>query len=201
MSAAAQQATVSLSAVSGAHHSRQRILALALLWTIILAASSILALRQTPYSDAEKDLRAYQQFWYPWENHPLLRLPFIDAAFQDVFVLPSNDQSVWAVADGGLILHSQNGGLSWTRQMIDAASTSSNTAPKAQLLHWKLWSEAVAMDAPVAKELDLKELDLIEQKRAYEQKRASEPVRTAAVANERAVSTSPQGENGARRRR
>jgi hypothetical protein len=180
MSVAAQQTKFSLSGGLRANPSRQHILALALLWTIILAASSILALRQATYPDAEKNLRAYQQFWYPWENYPLLRLPFIDAAFQDVFVLPSNDQWIWAIADGGLILHSQNAGLSWTRQAIHPPSTSIKAAPKAQLLHWQLWAEAVAMDAPAAnaiKEPDAKQL--YEQK-LYEQKRAMEPTRKAA---------------------
>ncbi len=148
---------------------RQRIFVLAVVWSLLLAATSIFALRQAPFEDAEKNLRAYQQFWYPWENHPILRLPLIEAAFQDVFVLPSDDQWVWAIAEGGIILHSQDGGLSWTRQIIDnAASAKPKAAPKAQL-HWRLWSEAVAMDDKQLYEQKLYEQKLYEQKQ-YEQK-------------------------------
>ncbi len=186
MSAGSQHAKVSRPATrqtTSSSNSRRRMLALALLWTLVLVASSILALRQPPYADAEKELRAYQQFWYPWENHPILRLSFIDARFQDVFVLPTNTQLIWAIADGGIILHSKDGGMSWSRQTVEAPlptslppsnqpPTKMMNTPKAQLLHWRLWSEAVAMDARAANEMDVKQL--YEQKQANEKKQAYE---------------------------
>ncbi|MGY6276800.1 YCF48-related protein [Methylomonas sp. MgM2] len=57
-------------------------------------------------------------YWlYPREDNAFRRLPVINSNLNDVFVLPGSRQ-VWAVGNDGLIIHSDDGGLSWERQTV-----------------------------------------------------------------------------------
>jgi len=56
---------------------------------------------------------------YPVEQNAFQRLPRIGGNLNDVFVTPDTGE-IWAVGDKGLIVHSQDGGRSWTQADITA---------------------------------------------------------------------------------
>ncbi len=59
-----------------------------------------------------------KDFWaYPVEQNAFRRLPEINSNLKDVFVLPDGKQ-LWAVGDGGLIVHSADGGFTWQKQTV-----------------------------------------------------------------------------------
>lgn len=67
-----------------------------------------------PFEPAEP-----RTFWQglttPIEENAFRRLPVITGDLKGVFALKGTDH-VWAVGDGGLILHSADGGESWEQQ-------------------------------------------------------------------------------------
>jgi photosystem II stability/assembly factor-like uncharacterized protein len=58
---------------------------------------------------------------YPLESNPTLRLPTIQGNLRGVHALA--DGNIWVVGEGGLILHSQDAGLSWLQQLPKPADT------------------------------------------------------------------------------
>lgn len=88
------------------------------LGTFLVLASLVAAWLQPVRPDAAADppTPGRAAWWlYPLERNPQLRLPRVHGDLAGVFVLPGTLQ-VWAVGQKGLILHTKDGGLTWTQQ-------------------------------------------------------------------------------------
>ncbi|MDR4519603.1 MAG: P-loop NTPase fold protein [Nitrosomonas sp.] len=90
--------------------------------TLLAIAATWFAAQQKPHPDAFRvtapwhNLAAWfsADFWlHPYERNAFKRLPVIRSDLRDVFVL---GERVWAVGDGGLIIHSPDGGVTWQQQ-------------------------------------------------------------------------------------
>lgn len=82
----------------------------------LLGISTVLATRLPPEVAASRSVPAFLAWWLqPIDLGASRRLHRVDVDFHDVFALPDTGD-VWAVGDGGLILHSADGGTSWERQ-------------------------------------------------------------------------------------
>ena len=90
---------------------------------LIFSLSTFLAFIQKPRSNAYAAVNTFTLDWwqYPIERNAMLRLPVITGDLNGVFALPSTDK-VWAVGDGGLILHSTDGGRTWEQQTVQSGS-------------------------------------------------------------------------------
>jgi hypothetical protein len=88
---------------------------------LLFLITSWIAFRQEPcpYVYAhQKTNPLYTDWWLrPIEINAPLRLPEVQADFNDVFALAGTGH-VWAVGSGGLILHSADGGKHWERQYL-----------------------------------------------------------------------------------
>lgn len=115
---------------------------------LVLAALAGAWLQPLPApSDQESTLFAPGRldWWrHPLETHPALRLPVIQGKLSGIHALA--DGKLWVVGEGGLILHSADGGLTWRQQHPEAAAPSETPkpAPRAALLD--LISSAHAID-------------------------------------------------------
>ncbi|MFT3735347.1 MAG: P-loop NTPase fold protein [Rhodocyclaceae bacterium] len=90
-----------------------------LLSLVLLIASTAFAIRQAPHPDMLRPVGNWDvgnPGWWAW---PLERNAFkrqiIRGHLRDVYRLPGTTQ-LWAVGEGGLILHSSDGGEHWTQQ-------------------------------------------------------------------------------------
>ena len=86
-----------------------------LLWlaVVLYVFGTGLALFQPVHPDPSHQHSGWDKFLYPQENNAYLRLPTINANINDI---TSIGEQLWAVGNGGLILHSIDGGLCWSPQ-------------------------------------------------------------------------------------
>jgi len=98
-----------------------------LLSLLTVLISSAIAFSQNPYPDAYKARALFSKEWfqYPVETNAFLRLPVISGV-NDSFILPDGEH-IWMVGKSGLILYSDNGGLSWQRQTISPQQDSKSS--------------------------------------------------------------------------
>ncbi len=86
---------------------------------LLLALSSWFAATQPPHPDMFRPIGNWDVTEADWWLHPLERNAFrrtvIGGNLNDVFALPDSKR-VWAVGDGGLIVHSDDGGRTWRQQ-------------------------------------------------------------------------------------
>lgn len=83
---------------------------------LVCVTSTILAFTQRPWPDPYKPSdRILAKLRYPIERNAFLRLPVVHGALLDVLALPDGKR-VWAVGARGLVIHSDDGGLSWTQK-------------------------------------------------------------------------------------
>lgn len=112
----------------------------ALLMLAALAAAWLQPVRPEAGSDPPAPGRP--AWWlYPLERNPELRLPRVHGDLAGVYALPGTAR-VWAVGRKGLILHTEDGGLTWLQQHPAPAAP----AAPAQTA----WLIAAAQAAPVA---------------------------------------------------
>lgn len=85
----------------------------------LVAAGAALAgaFLQGPNPDPFSRTGLPERFLYPNEENAFKRFPAVSAHLSAVCALPPGDE-VWAVGDGGVVLHSSDGGESWERQSI-----------------------------------------------------------------------------------
>jgi len=85
----------------------------------VFAASSFLAFRQEPRLDAYARPSPLKWDWWqhPLERNAPGRLPLVWGHLNDVFALRGTG-NVWAVGEGGLVLHSGDYGRHWARQAL-----------------------------------------------------------------------------------
>ena len=90
--------------------------------TLLAIAATWFAAQQKPHPDAFRVTAPWHSpaawfsadFWlHPYERNAFKRLPVIRSDLRDVFVL---GERVWAVGEGGLIIHSPDGGVTWQQQ-------------------------------------------------------------------------------------
>ncbi len=86
----------------------------------VITLALIGALFQSPHPDPFRVTQSWDVFnldwWrYPVEQNAFKRLPVVHGDLNSVFVLPGTQQ-VWAVGNGGLIVHSADGGKTWEQQ-------------------------------------------------------------------------------------
>lgn len=92
-------------------------------WLLFVSATLLaIAAQQKPHPDAFRVTAPWHSpaawfsadFWlHPYERNAFKRLPLIQLILNDVFVL---GERVWAVGEGGLIIHSPDGGVTWQQQ-------------------------------------------------------------------------------------
>ena len=82
---------------------------------VIAIAATFLAYNQRPYPYPLQERSWSDWFLYPTEKNAFARLQYIPANLNDVFALPGTNK-VWAVGDNGMIVHSDDGGLTWEQQ-------------------------------------------------------------------------------------
>ncbi|MBI5926645.1 MAG: hypothetical protein HY836_13720 [Aquabacterium sp.] len=101
------------------HMPRWLHLGLLLLCVILAAAGTWLASRQLPAADAWRASRLSDVGLWTWLSQPLeynaFKRTVVQGDLNAVYHLPGTGE-VWVVGDDGLILHSADGGLSWTQQ-------------------------------------------------------------------------------------
>ncbi|HEX5357408.1 MAG TPA: YCF48-related protein [Aquabacterium sp.] len=92
---------------------------LLLLCVVLAAAGTWLASRQLPAADAWRASRLSEVGLWTWLSQPLeynaFKRTVVQGDLNAVYHLPGTND-VWVVGDDGLILHSADGGLSWTQQ-------------------------------------------------------------------------------------
>ena len=123
-------------------------------YTLIALAAGLLALatffaqRQAPHPDMFRPLGDWDLFKADWWAYPLERNAFkrrvVRGDLTAVFVLP-NTQKLWAVGAGGLILHSDDGGINWVQQR--PVKRVAEGEPQRRSAAWSLIPEAVAAEA------------------------------------------------------
>lgn len=87
---------------------------------LLFLSATFVAFTQLPRANLYQTPTPSERFFLPWETNAIQRLPIVIGNLNDVFVLPGS-QRVWVVGDGGMILHSQDGGISWVQQVYPAA--------------------------------------------------------------------------------
>ncbi|MDT4290026.1 YCF48-related protein [Methylomonas sp. MO1] len=93
-------------------------------WALMLALlSTVIAFQQAPHRNAyrpEPKLLSWNYWAYPVERNAFRRLPAIAGNLNDLAV-SEDGQHIWVVGDGGLIVFSEDGGVSWQQGQIGAA--------------------------------------------------------------------------------
>ncbi len=86
---------------------------------VLFVGSTIVAYRQEPRPNPLQPVSTLSFDWwrYPIERNAFKRLPVITANLHAVSVIAGTDQ-VWAVGDGGMIVHSNDGGRTWEQRTI-----------------------------------------------------------------------------------
>ncbi|HEY6323063.1 MAG TPA: P-loop NTPase fold protein [Thermoanaerobaculia bacterium] len=100
---------------------------------VLLATSTLVAVRQQPRSDVYRATSAREPEWWlqPVEFNAARRLPLVWSDLNDLFVLPGDSQAgpqVWVVGNGGLILHSADLGRTWKQVSLAAPARSAPPA-------------------------------------------------------------------------
>ncbi|MDF3012002.1 MAG: hypothetical protein K0Q78_206 [Cellvibrio sp.] len=94
---------------------------------LLFLMATVVAFTQLPRFNALQPPTFAERLFYPWETHAFRRLPIIIGDLNDVFVLPDS-QLVWVVGNGGLILHSKDGGITWVQQPYPGGAPAKNAA-------------------------------------------------------------------------
>lgn len=135
----------------------------------VLAAATLLALLQAPHPDMHRPLARWDLTRLDWWAWPLERNAFrrsvVRGNLRDVFALPGEPQQLWVVGEGGLILHSSDGGLSWEQQRprlpaspraatartftLMASAHAAEPPPDPKLTAQREWEAQKAVQAPV----------------------------------------------------
>lgn len=82
---------------------------------VLLIIGTTATLIQPPNPDPFRDDSLLDRFLYPIEVNAFQRLPAINNALNDLHV-SSDNQHIWVVGEGGLIVHSADAGMSWVQQ-------------------------------------------------------------------------------------
>ncbi|AMK77412.1 MULTISPECIES: YCF48-related protein [Methylomonas] len=110
--------TVATTSAAGHWQSRPALwLGLALMLALL---STVGAFRQAPHPNAYRStpvLPSWDYWRYPVERNAFRRLPAIAGNLNDLAV-SDDGQHIWAVGSGGLIVYSQDGGVSWRQGQI-----------------------------------------------------------------------------------
>lgn len=98
---------------------RSSVLAVTALMSVVI---SFVAMRQQPHPDPYRASPWNEiEFWlYPIEHNAHRRLPLVNQNIYDVHSVPETTH-IWAVGDGGLILHSSDAGRTWERQRVEGS--------------------------------------------------------------------------------
>ena len=82
---------------------------------VLFVAATLGALLQTVHPDPSKPKEGLDRFLYPTETNAFTRLPSISTGLNDLHNQLGEDgrSRLWAVGDGGAILHSPDGGRCW----------------------------------------------------------------------------------------
>lgn len=112
---------------------------------LLFLATTWVAFTQAPRFNALQPPTLAERLWYPWETNAVKRLPVVIGNLNDLFVLPDSPL-VWAVGDGGLILHSTDGGITWVQQTYPGGAPIKNATaiPLSFVDHLSLFPKAVA---------------------------------------------------------
>ena len=98
---------------------------------LLFIATTWVAFTQVPRFNALQPPTLAERLFYPWETNALKRLPIVIGNLNDLFVLPDS-QLVWTVGDGGLILHSKDGGVTWVQQNYPGSAAAKQAAALSQ---------------------------------------------------------------------
>lgn len=86
---------------------------------LAMIASSVVALRQSPHPDMFRPIGPWDFAKADWWLYPLERNAFkrtvVNGDLNAVYLLPGT-QKIWVAGAGGRILHSEDGGATWTQQ-------------------------------------------------------------------------------------
>ncbi len=82
---------------------------------LLFLGATFVAFTQSPRINLLATPTLGERLFYPLESNAIKRLPIIAGNLNDVFVLPGS-QLAWIVGDGGMILHSKDGGITWVQQ-------------------------------------------------------------------------------------
>ncbi len=87
---------------------------------LLLAVGWLYAWRQPPHADALRDAPTFAPLslrWWAWplERNAYRRIAAIDGDLRAVRAVPGTN-ALWLAGTGGLILHSGDGGVTWSRQ-------------------------------------------------------------------------------------
>jgi photosystem II stability/assembly factor-like uncharacterized protein len=106
-----------LSKPSGAPPTRLLLLA----GPVLAVLATALAFRQPPRAAPLDEAPLASPRWWvePVERNAFARLPVVPGELNRVYALPGTSQ-VWAVGDGGLVVHSTDGGATWTPHTLRA---------------------------------------------------------------------------------
>ena len=125
------------------------------LTSTLLAVATFVAQRQAPHPDMFRPVADWDIGKADWWAYPLERNAFkrrvVVGSLSAVFVLP-NTQNVWAVGDGGLVLHSADGGSNWVQQRPAVAAHAVDGGRQARAGAWSPFSEALAGEQPDPKQ-------------------------------------------------
>ncbi len=105
---------------------------------LICLLSSLIAFNQDPHPNAFRSDIPFPQnlvdadWWtYPREANAFKRLPVIPSSLNDLYAAPDG-LKLWAVGNKGLIVHSADGGKTWTQQNKQAQTTKQESQPPAK---------------------------------------------------------------------
>jgi photosystem II stability/assembly factor-like uncharacterized protein len=128
-------------------------LSAALVLAVIFTSLEIFS--QHPRTDAFASLKPKDLRWWftPVELNATRRLPLVEGDLNAIAVAPGTRQ-VWMVGEGGLVLHSPDGGGTWERQDLAPSGRGSAAAPAAARL-------APAADATQVPTLSANPLDAV----------------------------------------
>ena len=121
----------------------------------LLALATFFAQRQAPHPDMFRPIGDWDITKAEWWAYPLERNSFkrriVRGDLNAVFALP-NAQKLWAVGSGGLILHSDDDGLTWAQQR-PAIETPEPVGSGTRVgAAWSLLGEARAAEPPGSKQ-------------------------------------------------
>ncbi len=114
----------------------------------LLAVATFVAQRQAPHPDMFRPVADWDIGKADWWAYPLERNAFkrrvVRGHLWAMFVLP-NTQKIWAVGEGGLVLHSADGGSNWVQQRPAVAARAVDGGRQARAAgSWSPFSEALA---------------------------------------------------------
>lgn len=114
----------------------------------LIALASIVAARQAPHPDMFRKVGVWDFAAPGWWAYPLERNAFkrtvVHGHLYAVFALPGTGK-LWAVGDGGLIVHSADDGATWVQQRpVAAAAAGGASAAKRRTSAWSWLPQATA---------------------------------------------------------